>query len=171
MDTSTEIDSKNLLLRAIDMNKDVTPKVTRYNKEYNFRAIEEYLSSHSDEITREVGEKILSGNIGGAVHNPKDHIIAAHVQPQYKTRKEKEKVDKIMFLNADKLFQEYTQLLKNPNSTDQELRVGAERYQKEKKKVSMESIEADINDWKNKTDHQMIETQKDYGKKLTGKEN
>ena len=58
------------------------------------------------------------------MHNLKDHIIAAHVQPQSKIRKEKEKVDKIMFLNSDKLFQEYTQLLKNPNSTDQELRVG-----------------------------------------------
>ena len=78
MVTSTEIDSKNLLLRAMDLNKDVTPNVNRYNKEYNYRAIEEYLSSYSDEITTEVGEKILSGNIDGAVHNLKDHIIAAH---------------------------------------------------------------------------------------------
>ena len=77
-------------------------------------------------LQHEVGEKILSGNIDGAVHNHKDHIIAAHVQPQSKIRKEKEKVDKMTFLNADKLFQEYTQLLKNPNSTVQELRVGAE---------------------------------------------
>ena len=128
----------------------------------------QWTESHSDEITTEVDKKILSGNIDEAVQNLKDHIIAAHVQPQSKIRKEKEKVDKMTFLNADKLFQEYTQLLKNPNSTVQELRVGAERYQKERKKVSMEAIEADIIDGRIKL---MIETQNDYGKKLTGKEN
>ena len=99
MVTSTEIYRKNLLLYAMDLNKDVTPKVNRYNKEYNYCVIEEYLSSHR--ITTEVGEKILSGNIDGAVHNLKDHIITAYVQPQSKIRKEKETVDKMTFLNAD----------------------------------------------------------------------
>ena len=90
MEISIEIDGKNLLLRAMGLNKDVTLKVKIYNKEYNYRAIEEYLSSHSDVITIQVGGKILSGNIEGAVNNLRDHIIAAHVQPQTTVRKEKE---------------------------------------------------------------------------------
>ena len=152
MKVSAIINCKNLFLRALDLNKEaISPKVHRYNKKYNYCSIKEYLTSHSDEINMEVSDKILNGDIDSAVETFKDYVIAAHVQPQSKVN-EKKKWDKVSLINADKLFKQYSTLLKNPKSTELELSVAAEKYLKERRKVSMATIQAEIKDWKNKID-------------------
>ena len=63
----------------------ISPKV---NRNSDYRTIDEYLNSHSDEITMQVSETILSGNIDGDVDNLKYHI-GDHVHPQSKVRQKR----------------------------------------------------------------------------------